>query len=73
MIDLNMVDVMGWVLEMVGCCGLVMDSWWVKWGIDFLVREQEEEGCWFGWWGVNYIYGMSGVILVLVVMVWESY
>lgn len=39
MIDLNMVDVMGWVLEMVGCCGLVMDSWWVKWGIDFLVRE----------------------------------
>ncbi|MDE5104618.1 MAG: squalene--hopene cyclase, partial [Trichodesmium sp. St19_bin2] len=41
--------------------------------IDFLVREQEEEGCWFGRWGVNYIYGTSGVISALAVMARESH
>lgn len=73
MIDPNTADVTGRVLEMVGCCGLAMDSWRVKRGIDFLVREQEEEGCWFGRWGVNYIYGTSGVISALAVMARESH
>ncbi|MER2520118.1 MAG: squalene--hopene cyclase [Bdellovibrionales bacterium] len=29
----------------------------VKRGIDYLLREQEPEGRWFGRWGTNYIYG----------------
>jgi squalene-hopene/tetraprenyl-beta-curcumene cyclase len=33
--------------------------------IAYLVREQETEGCWFGRWGVNYIYGTSGVLSAL--------
>jgi squalene-hopene/tetraprenyl-beta-curcumene cyclase len=31
----------------------------------YLRREQEPEGCWFGRWGVNYIYGTSGVLTAL--------
>jgi squalene-hopene/tetraprenyl-beta-curcumene cyclase len=29
----------------------------LKKGVDYLIREQEEDGSWFGRWGVNYIYG----------------
>ncbi|MGC8713124.1 MAG: squalene--hopene cyclase [Leptodesmis sp.] len=31
----------------------------------YLRQEQEPEGCWFGRWGVNYIYGTSGVLAAL--------
>ena len=30
--------------------------------IEFLRREQESEGCWFGRWGTNYIYGTWSVL-----------
>jgi len=30
--------------------------------IRFLKSKQEEEGCWFGRWGVNYIYGTWQVV-----------
>ena len=34
-------------------------------GIAYLIREQEADGSWFGRWGVNYIYGTSGVLAAL--------
>jgi squalene-hopene/tetraprenyl-beta-curcumene cyclase len=33
--------------------------------LTYLRSEQEPEGCWFGRWGVNYIYGTSGVLAAL--------
>jgi len=33
--------------------------------IDYLRREQEPEGSWFGRWGVNYIYGTWSVLCAL--------
>ncbi len=33
--------------------------------LDYLTREQEADGSWFGRWGVNYIYGTSGVLSAL--------
>ena len=33
--------------------------------LDYLSREQEADGSWFGRWGVNYIYGTSGVLSAL--------
>ena len=37
----------------------------IKRALTYLSREQESEGCWFGRWGVNYIYGTSGVLSAL--------
>ena len=31
-------------------------------GLEYLRREQEPEGCWFGRWGTNYIYGTWSVL-----------
>src|SRR5262249_60789819 len=33
--------------------------------IDFLKRDQEEDGSWFGRWGTNYIYGTWSVLCAL--------
>lgn len=34
-------------------------------GLDFLLREQEAEGSWFGRWGTNYIYGTWSALMAL--------
>lgn len=34
-------------------------------GLQFLREQQEEEGCWFGRWGTNYIYGTWSVLAAL--------
>ena len=34
-------------------------------GVEFLKNEQEEDGSWFGRWGVNYIYGTWSVLHAL--------
>ncbi|MGJ3249427.1 MAG: squalene--hopene cyclase [Elainellaceae cyanobacterium] len=33
--------------------------------LNYLTAEQESEGCWYGRWGVNYIYGTSGALSAL--------
>jgi squalene-hopene/tetraprenyl-beta-curcumene cyclase len=33
--------------------------------VKFLLKDQTEEGPWFGRWGVNYVYGTSGVLRAL--------
>ncbi len=65
MIDPNTADVTARVLEMLGACNLSMDASRVDRAINYLLKEQEPEGCWFGRWGVNYIYGTSGVLAAL--------
>ncbi|MBD2034185.1 squalene--hopene cyclase [Leptolyngbya sp. FACHB-321] len=39
----------------------------------YLRAEQEPEGCWFGRWGVNYIYGTSGVLAALSLVAAETH
>ena len=34
-------------------------------GIDYLLREQESDGSWFGRWGTNYIYGTWSALCAL--------
>ncbi len=65
MIDPNTADVTARVLEMVGRCRLSLPEPDIQRALDYLVQEQEPEGCWFGRWGVNYIYGTSGVLAAL--------
>ncbi|MBD2770896.1 squalene--hopene cyclase [Iningainema tapete] len=65
MIDPNTADVTARVLEMLGSCNLAIDAQNLERSLAYLIREQETEGCWFGRWGVNYIYGTSGVLSAL--------
>ena len=34
-------------------------------GIEYLLREQEPDGSWFGRWGANYVYGVGTVVPAL--------
>ena len=65
MIDPNTADVTARVLEMLGVCNLSIQPNNLERSLDYLLEEQETEGCWFGRWGVNYIYGTSGVLSAL--------
>ncbi|AVH67297.1 squalene--hopene cyclase [Nostoc sp. 'Peltigera membranacea cyanobiont' N6] len=65
MIDPNTADVTARVVEMLGACDLSIDSDNLERSLTYLLREQETEGCWFGRWGVNYIYGTSSVLSAL--------
>ncbi|MBE9225633.1 squalene--hopene cyclase [Phormidium sp. LEGE 05292] len=65
MIDPNTADVTARVLEMLGNCQISLDDYNMNRALEYLKKEQEAEGCWFGRWGVNYIYGTSGVLAAL--------
>ncbi len=65
MIDPNTADVTARVLEMLGECKESIDSQSFEKALVYLIHEQETDGSWFGRWGVNYIYGTSGVLSAL--------
>ncbi|NJM44841.1 MAG: squalene--hopene cyclase [Alkalinema sp. RU_4_3] len=68
MIDPNTADVTARVLEMLGRLDSdsnAINSQQVTAALDYLMQEQEPEGCWFGRWGVNYVYGTSGVMAAI--------
>lgn len=50
-------DLTGRVLELMGHFGMDKGHPAAKAGIRFLRKVQEPDGCWWGRWGVNYIYG----------------
>lgn len=65
MIDPNTADVTARVLEMMGRCHKTTGKESVDRALRYVRTEQEPEGCWFGRWGVNYVYGTSGVLAAL--------
>ncbi|MBD2615116.1 squalene--hopene cyclase [Nostoc punctiforme FACHB-252] len=73
MIDPNTADVTARVVEMLGACNLSIEPHNLQRALTYLLNEQETEGCWFGRWGVNYIYGTSGVLSALTLIGPEKY
>ncbi|WP_420236406.1 squalene--hopene cyclase [Telmatobacter bradus] len=57
MLDPPTVDITGRMLEMFAAYGHTQDDKRIKKAIEFIYKEQESDGSWFGRWGVNYIYG----------------
>jgi len=55
-------DITGRTLECLGHHGFRPDDPRVLKAVQFIRFEQEPEGCWFGRWGVNYIYGTWQVV-----------
>ena len=65
LLDPPSVDVTAHVLEMYGVLGYPTEHPAVRRGLDYLWRQQEHDGPWFGRWGVNYIYGTAAVLPAL--------
>jgi squalene-hopene/tetraprenyl-beta-curcumene cyclase len=58
MLDPACPDITGRVLEaLCASAGLGPDHPAVRRGVEFLFRSQEQDGSWYGRWGVDYIYG----------------
>ena len=57
MIDPSTADVTGRVLESLGRLGRRLGDPAVDRAVEYVRREQQPDGSWFGRWGVNYIYG----------------
>ncbi len=72
MIDPPTVDITGRILEMLASYGYTRRDKRVEAAIQFILREQESDGSWFGRWGVNYLYGTFLVLRGLEAMgVWN--
>lgn len=55
-------DLTGRTLELLGYIGYPRRSGVVQRAVAYLQRTQEEDGSWYGRWGVNYIYGVWQVL-----------
>ena len=62
MLDPATVDITGRILEMLATYGYDKNHKAVQKAIEFIRKEQESDGSWFGRWGVNYIYGTMLVL-----------
>ena len=56
-LDPPSVDVSAHVIEALLVSGMTKDDEPVRRALDFIFSEQEDDGSWFGRWGINYIYG----------------
>ncbi len=55
-------DIAGRVLEMMAAVGYRADHPVARRSIEWLRREQENDGSWWGRWGVNFIYGTASAL-----------
>jgi squalene-hopene/tetraprenyl-beta-curcumene cyclase len=62
MLDPSCADITARVVELLGTLGYSLDHPAVRRALDYLWTTQEPEGCWYGRWGVNYIYGTWQVL-----------
>ncbi|NJL16746.1 MAG: hypothetical protein HC938_05645 [Nitrospira sp.] len=62
LLDPSTADLAGRCLEMLGALGYDKTHPAAVRALAFLKKEQEEDGSWYGRWGVNYIYGTWSVL-----------
>ena len=65
MIDPSTADVTARVVECLGRFGWPAEHPAIQRAVKFLLKDQDRDGSWFGRWGVNYVYGTSGVLRAL--------
>jgi squalene-hopene/tetraprenyl-beta-curcumene cyclase len=62
LLDPSTSDLTGRVLELLGLIGFPRAHRIVERAVQFVRRNQEPDGAWYGRWGVNYIYGTCHVL-----------
>jgi squalene-hopene/tetraprenyl-beta-curcumene cyclase len=65
MIDPPTADITARVLEMCGQLGMSADHPDFQRALAFIWSDQHPDGCWYGRWGVNYLYGTWQVLVGL--------
>ncbi|MGD9542977.1 MAG: squalene--hopene cyclase [Methylocystis sp.] len=66
LLDPPTADVSARCVSMLAQLGETVDSSdCLKRGVDYLLKEQERDGSWFGRWGANYIYGTWSTLCAL--------
>ena len=65
MLDPSSPDVTARAVECLGRFGWTPSDRRIKRAVEYLLREQYPNGPWYGRWGVNYVYGTSGVLRAL--------
>ena len=65
LVDPSTADLTGRCIEALAMFGFKKDFPAIRRGIEFLRRDQEDNGAWFGRWGVNYIYGTWAALVGL--------
>ncbi len=65
LLDPSTSDLTGRCIELLSLLGYKHDFPPIKKALDFLRKEQEPFGAWYGRWGVNYIYGTWSVLMGL--------
>ena len=62
MLDPECADITARILELLGYENWPLDHPQIQKAIDYVRAHQEEDGSWYGRWGVNYIYGTWQVL-----------
>ncbi len=65
LLDPPTADVTARCISMLAQLGIEGSDIAIRKGVEFLKREQEADGSWFGRWGTNYIYGTWSVLCAL--------
>jgi squalene-hopene/tetraprenyl-beta-curcumene cyclase len=73
MLDPECADITARILELLGYENFSVDHPQVQKALDYLKNEQEEDGSWYGRWGVNYIYGTWQVLRGLHALKWNMH
>ena len=55
--DPSCADITGRTIESLVTCGMATDHPAIVHAVRYLLNKQEPEGCWWGRWGNNYVYG----------------
>jgi hypothetical protein len=62
MLDPECADITARILELLGYEGWDVNHPQIEKALDYIREQQEEDGSWYGRWGVNYIYGTWQVL-----------
>ena len=73
MLDPSSPDVTARAVECLGQLGWTLSSTRIHRAVEYLLKEQLPSGAWYGRWGVNYVYGTSGVLRALAAVDAASY
>ncbi len=71
MLDPECADITARILELLGYENFSVEHPQVDKAIEYLRNEQEEDGSWYGRWGVNYIYGTWQALRGLHALKWN--